>query len=132
MNASNLLALPLAQRSNWNALGTRFSGDHLTLRTEDVIGFTLLAACLIGGYFLLKLLADLQQRRPMEQGPKRLFAELARVHGMSFGERKTCREAATEIGTDSPAEVFVRPDARRAVAQRDGELAARLFGPLPD
>lgn len=132
MNASPLLALPLAARSNWTALGDRFSGDHLTLRTEDVIGFALLAACLVGGFFLLKWLADRQQRGPIEKGPKRLFAELTRAHRMSFGERKTCREAAAEHGLSSAAELFVRPDARHAIAARDAELANRLFGPTPD
>ncbi|CAN0361629.1 unnamed protein product, partial [Ectocarpus sp. 4 AP-2014] len=99
--------LPLAQVSKWKALGTRFSGEHLKVQTEDVVGMVLLLAALVGGFLLLKWVARRQEMQPREVSPKRLFAELVRTHRLSFGQRKACREVAAELGLETPAELFV-------------------------
>lgn len=121
--------LPLAQVSKWKALGTRFSGEHLQVQTEDIVGLLLLVAALVGGFWLLKWAAKWQETSPREPSPKRLFAELTRAHRLSLGQRKMCREVAVEIGAKTPSEMFVRTEGRDALRARDAGLAETLFGP---
>lgn len=118
----------LAQRSAWDALGTRFQGDYLTLRTEDVVGFVVVIALLVGGFYLLRSLATWQERSQTKHCPKRLMVELCDAHRLGFRERRLCRQVAKEMQLKEPAELFLRTDALKQLAKSDAALAKRLLG----
>lgn len=119
--------LPLAQPSAWRSLGTRFSGDYLQWRQEDMIGVLLLLGVLVGGFWLLHWLGQWQAKQSTNHSPKRLAKELAIAHRLSHRERRLCHEVARERGMEDPAELFVRVDARESISKRDVALAKRLF-----
>lgn len=118
----------LAQRSAWDALGTRFQGDYLKLRTEDFVGLIVAVVCLVGGYFLLRFLSSWQESSQTKHCPKRLMAELCEAHRLGFRERRLCRQVAKEMQLKEPAELFVRIDALKRLAKSDAALAKRLLG----
>ncbi|MEN0109150.1 MAG: hypothetical protein AAF805_00360 [Planctomycetota bacterium] len=120
------LAPVLAQRSNWSRLGDRFSGDHLRLQTEDLVGVLALVAVAVVLLLTLRMLAKWQQSQERPATPKQLFKELAAAHGLGHGERAELRRVAGEAGLSDASEVFVRPDLRGRLADRS--LAERLFG----
>ncbi|QDT68692.1 hypothetical protein MalM25_16160 [Planctomycetes bacterium MalM25] len=120
--------IPLAQRSAWDALGTRFQGEYLTLRAEDLVGFVVVVALLIGGFYLLRLLASWQEQGQSQHSPRRLMAELCDAHGLGFRERRLCRRVAKELQLKQPAELFVRTEALKQLAKSDAALAKRLLG----
>lgn len=118
----------LAQRSAWEALGTRFQGDYLTLGADDLVGAVALVGALVGGFYLLRFLASWQESRQGNHCPKRLMVELCEAHRLGSRERRLCRQVATEMQLDEPAELFVRTDALEQLAKLDAALAARLLG----
>lgn len=118
----------LAQRSTWENLGNRFSGDHLQFQFSDLIGAASVVVLFAGGFWLLTRLAAWQAAEPTKPCPKRLLAEIGLRHGLSRSDLRLCREVATELSLDRPAEVFIRDEARTALARRDANLAERLFG----
>ena len=118
----------LAQRSAWDALGTRFQGEYLKLRTEDIVGLVAVVICLVGGFFLLRSLSSWQERSRAKHCPKRLMAELCEAHRLGFRERRLCRQVAKEMQLKEPAELFVRVDALQRLAKSDAALAKRLLG----
>ncbi|TWT93374.1 hypothetical protein Pla108_38680 [Botrimarina colliarenosi] len=130
MSDATIWALTLlAQRSNWNRLGDRFSGQALRWDLSDAVGLVLLVAGFALGFWLLSRLGKLQENWSRKDRPRSPFSELIRAHGLSRRDRFHCRQVADELGLADPAEVFVRPDkAREALATRDADLARRLFG----
>ncbi|MEQ8847608.1 hypothetical protein [Botrimarina sp.] len=118
--------LLLGQIDNWRRLGDHFSGEHLEWRTEDALGWATVVLAFAGGFWVLSRLGSWQERS-RDQPPKRLFAELAAAHRLSYLERRLCRAVARDEGLREPAELFVRVDLAGALAARNASLAARLF-----
>ncbi len=118
----------LAQRSAWDALGTRFQGEYLELQTEDIVGGVAILLGLVGGFYLLRFLASWQERGQTQRCPKRLMAELCDAHRLGFRERRVCRQVAKEMRLKEPAELFIRTDALKHLAKHDAALAKRLLG----
>lgn len=121
--------LPLAQRSAWSQLGQRFSGDSLSVQTEDIIGGIALLvafAVIMGG---LIWLAKLKESQAVRKSPRRLFRELCSAHRLSSTERHLIHALAADYGLPYSAMLFVQPELLaeesrpEVVALRD-----RLFG----
>lgn len=113
----------------WRHMGDRFSGENLQVQTSDIVGFVLLVAGLVAGYWLLVALSKWQKHRNgRSDRPRSPFIALSRAHGLSRKERGVCQQVATELGLADPAELFVRPEiARTKLANVDARLAERMF-----
>ncbi|MEO0531592.1 MAG: hypothetical protein AAF266_13605 [Planctomycetota bacterium] len=125
--AAGVLPL-LAQRSTWENLGNRFSGEHLHFQSSDLISAVGAIALVAGIFWLLGQLSKMQAEYETKPCPRRLLAELGRRHGLNRRELRLCREVSKELSLDHPAEVFVRDSARTLLTARDAKLAKRLFG----
>lgn len=121
--------VPLAQRSTWSRLGERFSGRHLFVQPEDIIGGLALLvglAVVVGGLVWLSKLKESQAVRP---SPRRLLRELCAAHRLSSSEKRLLHTLAANHGLSEPAGLFVQPEllaketSAEAVALRE-----RLFG----
>lgn len=117
----------LAQRSSWEHLGTRFSGEHREFQSTDLLWLVAAIALFAGGFWLLSRLAAWQAAGHKQPCPKRLLAELGARHQLSRSEMRLCREVAGELALEHPAEIFVRDTGRQALAVRNSALAERLF-----
>lgn len=100
----------LAQRDNWTRLGDRFTGHHLRVQPEDVIGGILLIAA--GGllFFGLAYARKVGERMSRPQEPRDVFQKLKDAHRLSRSECRLISDIAEREGLGSPAEVFVRPE----------------------
>lgn len=119
--------LLLAQRSAWENLGNRFSGESLKWQREDTIGVLALLLVFVGGMWLLHWLSRWQTERGKRHSPARLFKELTAAHRLNYRQRRLCREVAKGLNLANSSEVFVQVEARGRIAKRDPDLAERLF-----
>lgn len=121
--------LPLAQRSPWSHLGQRFSGDYLSVQTEDIIGGLVLLVAftvIVGGLFWL---AKLKESQAVRKSPHRLLRELCAAHRLSAAERHLVHTLAADRGLPHPSLLFVQPDLLTEEASPEvAALRDRLFG----
>ena len=117
----------LAQRTNWHSLGDRFSGDHLSLQTEDFVWAGVLVLFFGGLLGALKWLAYWDKMRRERPNPKRLFADLCDAHGLSEEDRDLLRAVAGENELTRPADLFVRPELFAKASGDVTRLYAKLF-----
>ena len=98
--------LPLAQRSTWSRMGDRFSGEHLSVQIEDIVGGLALLvafAVIVGGLIWLAKIKESQTDRP---SPRRLFRELCAAHRLSSAEKRLIHTLASNHGLPYPAMPF--------------------------
>lgn len=123
----------LANMDAWKNMGDRFSGDHLTLQTEDVVGFGVIIFLFAAGYFVLQWFA-MRQKNGQKHSPKELFRELCEAHGLERQERKLLIRIADELELSDRTGLFIRPDLyeRAPVLEAIGkepcqQMKSRLF-----
>jgi len=128
MTSLTLLAPLLAQLHLWRRLGDRFSGEHVEWQTADTLGLAAVGGAFVVGFWFLSWLSAWQQTTTETRSPRRLFRELAAAHRLNYRARRTCREVAQAAQLKEPAELFLRPDLRVELEERDRTIAERLFG----
>jgi len=120
----------------WSAMRSNFHGEHARLSTSDAVALLLFVIALAVGFWLLSRVLAKQDRRRPYNSPRRLFGELARVHGLNRSERSLLAELAKSRGLEPTARIFVEPlafDARELNsrlarrAEQIAELQRRLF-----
>lgn len=128
------LSLLLADIDQWRSMGTRFSGKHLKIQSEDIFGFVAVV-CLLGCLLLiLRFASRIEWKLKTQPRPKRLWAQLVSAHGLDRAQAKQLKTLASANGLADPSEVFVRPEvfqggASGAVeADALAQLRQRLFG----
>ena len=132
MSAATLLGVAglLAQRDNWSRLGDRFSGHHLRLQTEDIVGGVVLLVAGLLLYFGLNYAWSVSKRLSSKEPPRDVFRRLVQAHRLTRAEERVLREIAEQAGLKKPAEVFVRPELFTEAARRRPQterLAGQLF-----
>ena len=126
----------LADRSQWESLGGKFSGDNLRWQLEDFYGVLGLVAVFIVLMIALRIAAWNEKTAGPRVAKRRLFKALCDEHGLSKHDRKMLKIASKELELELVEELFVRPDlfARGAKTSLTGaseaewhELGMRLF-----
>lgn len=133
MNQTTPSFILLANKDAWKNMGDRFSGDHLMLQTEDIVGLAVIIISFVVGYLVLQWLAA-RQKNGQKHCPKDLFRELCEAHGLERQERKLLVKIANALELSDRTGLFVRPDLfeRRLVYEAVGkdesrQLKSRLF-----
>ncbi len=104
---SNLVLL--ANESNWQSMGDRFSGDHLMVQTEDIIGAIVVISIFIIGYLTLTWVSN-RQGDSTKHSPIRLFKELCDAHGLDSKERRLLKKIAEANAVKNLALLFTQPE----------------------
>jgi len=126
MNGSAITVLALFRF--WRRLTDRSNNSYNPWDWGDAVTPSLLLLGFLLGVWGLLRLAKRHARMNRSDQPRSPFTALVRAHGLSRGERATCRKVAAGLGLADPAELFVRPEtARTALAKLDAGLAQRLF-----
>ncbi|MEM8864428.1 MAG: hypothetical protein AAGF31_02645 [Planctomycetota bacterium] len=100
----------LAQASNWQRMGDRFSGSHAQFDWGDGLS---LFAVFAGAGLLIWLLHwasrhfDGKSSRP---NPGRLLRDLCRTHGLSGRQRSLLVQLAEATDVEHACELFLRPE----------------------
>lgn len=122
----------LAQRSNWARMGDRFSGHHLRVQTEDIVGAAMLLLAAVLLFFGLQYAMTISKRLNGEEEPRDVLRKLMAAHNLSRADRRLVREIATQAQLAKPAEVFVRPELFKSERAQSNaairRLGRRLFG----
>jgi hypothetical protein len=132
--------LTLAQPTQWDRLGARFSGEHARFDSGELLTIVAAAVLFVLAVVLLRRAAGRVPGRLafVPNSPRRLFGELCRVHRLGFARRRLLKKLAISGGIRPAAGLFVDPRAFDEAA-RSPELATqrheiellreRLFGP---
>jgi len=121
-SATHWLCL-LAQRSTWERLGDRFSGDNAKLNASDVLLIVGGAAVFVLVIALLHRYAGSSPGRRAGNSPRRLFRELCRAHRLGQSHRRLLKRLAALRELPNAAVLFVEPAWFEA-----GDLPAELAG----
>jgi hypothetical protein len=121
----------------WSAMRSSFHGEEARFSASDGVALLLFVLALAVGFWMLsRVLARQDRRRRPYNNPRRLFRELARVHGLNRAERGLLADLASSRGIQPAARIFVEPlafdtSALNARLQRRvdqiAELQRRLF-----
>jgi hypothetical protein len=101
----------LAQRTRWEHMGDRFSGEHARLSGGE-------AMLIVGGGVLFILAIVLLHRAALDShgrfafasnSSRRLFGELCRAHQLGYARRRLLKRLAAARGLSNSALLFVEP-----------------------
>lgn len=109
MSAYGCISLIIANTTNWQSMGDRFSGDHLNLQTEDIIGAIVIVSIFVVGYITLTWLSK-KQIDSGKHSPNRLFRELCDAHGFDGKERRLLKKIALANTVNNLALLFTQPE----------------------
>ena len=125
-SALSLLAT-VEEIGKFEHLGMRFRGEYTDLSPGRILGLLAIPFSIFLLFAGLKWFGKLFDPKPEQRSPRRLFRELTDAFDMGAGERRLCHEVANAAGLATPAELFLRPDLKERVAERDRGLAERIF-----
>ncbi len=99
-----------AQRSNWEHLGKRFSGEQAEVSLLDMVAMGCAVLFFVAAVLLLKKFASLWDGTSSIYRPQGLFRELCRAHQLNRADRQLLKHLASLGQLEHPAMLFVQPE----------------------
>lgn len=93
----------------FRGLGSEFSGKRAKLGWGDAGIMLSVVTVIVGLVFLLSRYFGKGDHETLNS-PQSLFAELCKLHGLGFGERRTLTKLAKVHKLEHPARLFLEPE----------------------